>query len=72
MYFLRTLFSRTGALIAVYVLLGVFLNTAAPHIPQNAPNSVTGLHTWVQYVISVAFWPLGLWHPEFTTGKWLP
>jgi hypothetical protein len=24
----------------------------------------------VQYVISVFFWPLGLWSPTFTFGKW--
>jgi hypothetical protein len=24
----------------------------------------------VQYVISVFFWPRGLWSPTFTFGKW--
>lgn len=69
MYFLRTLFSKTGALIAVYILIGVFLNTAPPHIPGR-PDSLAALHSWVQYFISVGFWPLSLWHPAFTTGKW--
>lgn len=69
MNFLSTLFSRTGLLIAVYILAGVFVNTAAPHIPSS-PATVAGLHSWVQYVISVLFWPLSLWHPAFTVGKW--
>jgi hypothetical protein len=69
MFFFRTLFSKTGLGIAVYILIGVFLNTAAPHIPGK-PDSLVGLHSWVQYFISVLFWPLSLWHPSFTTGKW--
>jgi len=30
------------------------------------------LHSWGQYLISVLFWPLSLWHPTFTLGKWAP
>jgi hypothetical protein len=29
------------------------------------------LHSWVQYFISVFFWPLSFWHPDFTAGKWV-
>lgn len=69
MNFFSTLFSRTGLAIVVYILIGVFVNTAAPHIPAS-PASVAGLHSWLQYGISVLFWPLSLWHPVFTSGKW--
>ncbi len=69
MYFLRTLFSVRGLLIGLYFLIGVFLNTAAPHVPAS-PATAAGLHSWLQYFISILFWPLSLWHPEFTTGKW--
>ena len=67
---LRLMFSRFGLFIGAYILLGVFLNTAAPHFPQVEPNSIVGLHAWLQYIISVMSWPLGLWHPTFTLGKW--
>jgi hypothetical protein len=67
--FLKALFSRTGILIAIYILIGVFLNTAAPHVPAT-PNSFNALHSWGQYILSVLFWPLSLWHPTFTVGKW--
>ena len=53
MDFLKTLFSRRGFLIALYILIGVFLNTAAPHVPAT-PDSVSSLHSWGQYIISVA------------------
>jgi hypothetical protein len=69
--FLKTLFSTRGLLIAVYILIGVFANTAAPHVPST-PNSLESIHSWGQYIISVLFWPLSLWHPTFTLGKWTP
>ena len=69
MDFLRTLFSVRGVLIALYILIGVFVNTAAPHLPVS-PGNAAGLHSWIQYFISVFFWPLGLWTPTFTLGKW--
>jgi hypothetical protein len=68
--FFGTLFSKIGLAILIYVLVGVFLNTAAPHIPAK-PDSIAGIHSWLQYGISVLFWPLSLWRPEFTTGKWI-
>jgi hypothetical protein len=67
--FLRLLFSKNGVLITVYILIGLFLNTAPPHLPK-APTSLAALHSWVQYGISVLFWPLSLWHPQFILGKW--
>jgi hypothetical protein len=69
--FLRTLFSRVGLLIALYIVIGIFFNTASPHLPTTA-GSFNSLHSWVQYIISVLFWPLSLWHPTFTLGKWAP
>ena len=71
MKFLKTLFSRMGLLVAVYILIGVFFNTAAPHVPAT-PDNASALHSWGQYIISVGFWPLSLWHPIFTLGKWTP
>jgi hypothetical protein len=71
MDFLKTLFSTTGLLIAVYILIGVFFNTASPHLPATA-GSLASLHSWVQWIISVLFWPLSLWHPTFTVSQWTP
>ena len=68
---MKTLFSVKGLLIMLYVLIGVFYNTASPHLP-GTPGTVAGIHSWVQYLISVLTWPLALWHPTFTVGKWTP
>ena len=71
MDFLKALFSKTGLFIVIYILIGVFVNTAPPHIPT-AAFTVAALHSWAQYAISILFWPLSLWHPTFTVGKWTP
>ncbi len=71
MNFLKTLFSTTGIIIVVYILIGVFFNTAPPHLPTTTATAGS-LHSWVQYIVSILFWPLSLWHPTFTLGKWLP
>ena len=63
------LFTRFGVFIAIYILIGVFHNTAPPHIPST-PSSLASLHSWVQYCISIFFWPLSFWHPVLTLGKW--
>lgn len=73
MEFFRTLFSKIGLLILIYLLIGVFVNTAAPHIPpgvQSAGSAVAWLHSWIQYFVSILTWPLSFWHPHFTTGRW--
>lgn len=71
--FIRILFSPVGLLIGVYIFIGVFTNTVPPHFPNNvAPSSFDLLHNWIQYGISVAFWPLSHWQPTFTLGKWTP
>jgi hypothetical protein len=67
--FLKTLFSWTGLLIMAYILIGVFVNTAPPHLPPLV-FSLDALHSWIQYVISVLFWPLSFWHPTFSVGQW--
>jgi hypothetical protein len=69
--FFRTLFSKIGMLIVIYILLGIFLNTAPPHVPTVAatPGSV---HSWVQYFVSIFFWPLSFWPPTFNVGEWQP
>jgi hypothetical protein len=71
MKFLKSLFSVTGLLIGVYILIGVFVNTAPPHLPSTSAG-IASLHSWVQYGISVMLWPLSLWSPTFTVGKWIP
>ncbi|MGO9505087.1 MAG: hypothetical protein ACLPUO_26745 [Streptosporangiaceae bacterium] len=55
----------------IYILIGVLVNTAAPHLPTTA-GSLAALHSWAQYIISVLFWPLSFWGPTFTVGKWTP
>jgi hypothetical protein len=71
MGFIKTLFSRTGLLIMIYIVIGVFVNTASPHVPSFGAN-LTSLHSWVQYFISIIFWPLSFWTPAFTVGRWQP
>lgn len=71
MKFFNTLFSKIGLLIVIYILIGIFLNTASPHLPTTAGN-LASLHSWAQYFISVLFWPLSFWTPTFTVGKWTP
>ena len=67
--YIVVLFTRFGLFIAIYILIGVFYNTAPPHIPAIA-GSLASLHSWVQYFISVFFWPLNFLQPTFTVGKW--
>jgi hypothetical protein len=67
--YLKALFSAKGLFIVIYILIGVFVNTTAPHLPT-ATFSFVALHSWVQYFISILFWPLSFWHPTFGVGKW--
>jgi hypothetical protein len=68
--FFRTLFSSMGLLIALYLIVGIFTNTATPHLPHSEATITLELHSWVQYAISVLFWPLSFWQPTLTLGKW--
>jgi hypothetical protein len=67
--YVKALFSAKGLVIVVYILIGVFVNTSPPHLPT-AAFTTTALHSWVQYFISILFWPLSFWHPTFNVGKW--
>ena len=67
--YVRVLFTEAGLFIAIYLLIGVFYNTAPPHLPTFA-FSVAALHNWIQYFISILFWPLSFWHPTFSVSKW--
>ena len=67
--YIRLIFTRAGLFIVIYTLIGVLGNTAPPHFPPLA-FSGAALHSWVQYVISILFWPLSLWHPTFSVAKW--
>ena len=57
MDYVKALFSTKGIVIVVYILIGVFVNTSPPHLPTAAFNTAA-LHSWVQYFISILFWPL--------------
>jgi hypothetical protein len=67
--YIRLLFTRIGLFLMIYVLIGVFHNTAPPHLPTFA-FSAAMLHSWIQYFISILFWPLSFWHPIFSVAKW--
>ena len=67
--YLRLLFSWVGLFIAIYILIGVFFNTSPPHLPK-AAFSLAAVHSWVQYLISIFFWPLSFWHPLFSVAQW--
>ena len=67
--YVRIIFTWAGIFIAAYILIGVFYNTAPPHIPAFT-FSAAAFHSWVQYIISVLFWPLSFWHPLFSVGQW--
>ena len=67
--YIRALFTELGLFIAAYILIGVFYNTAPPHLPM-AAFSLTALHSWIQYVISVFLWPLSFWQPTFSVSHW--
>ena len=69
MDYVKALFSVKGIVIVIYILIGVFLNTASPHLPTVA-FSLPALHSWIQYFTSIFFWPLSFWHPTFNVGKW--
>jgi hypothetical protein len=68
--YVKVLFDKVGLFIVIYTLIGVFYNTAPPHLPVTAA-SFTSLHSWIQYFISILFWPLSFWHPTFSLGKWI-
>lgn len=69
MDYVKALFSTKGIVIVIYILVGVFVNTASPHLPA-AAFSLAALHSWIQYFISILLWPLSFWHPAFSVSQW--
>lgn len=69
MGFLKTLFSITGLLIVIYIIIGFYVGTPAPHTPPPLASNAASLHAWIQYIIWIMFWPVGLWKPPFTAGQ---
>ena len=69
--YIRLLFTKIGLFITIYVLIGIFYNTAPPHLPAWT-FSQAGLHSWIQYFISILLWPLSFWHPIFSISHWPP
>jgi len=67
--YLRILFTEAGLFIVAYILVGVFYNTAPPHLPM-VGFTLAALHSWIQYLISILFWPLSFWDPTFSVGHW--
>jgi hypothetical protein len=72
MTFLRSVFYSTYLRVGIYIVIGIGVNTAAPHYPTFSSNFTwhAELHSLAQYIISVGLWPLSLWSPTFTVGKW--
>jgi hypothetical protein len=71
--FLKVLFSKIGMLILAYILIGIAVGPPpgqAGKLPSAALASATGstIGAWIQFVIWVLAWPLGLvfHHPTFT------
>jgi hypothetical protein len=71
--FLRVLFSKTGILILGYILVGIAVGPPPGQqgkLPSAALATATGstAGAWIQFIIWVLFWPLGLifHHPTFT------
>ena len=73
MDFFVSVWRSTWIKVFAYVVIGIIVNTAPPHVPQFGQNFGPGvlLHSLVQYIISVMLWPLSLWSPTFTVGKWI-
>jgi hypothetical protein len=72
MDFIKTIVYSTWIRVGLWIVIGIGVNTAPPHYPTFSGNfgwSVE-LHSLVQYIVSVGLWPLSLWTPTFTVGKW--
>ena len=72
MSFMRSVFYSTWLRVGVYIIIGIIVNTSPPHVPSFSGQFNAGmeLHSLAQYILSVMLWPLSLWHPTFTVGKW--
>ena len=72
MDFIFGVFRSTWLKVFIYVVIGVGVNTTSPHFPQfdSGFGPLVILHSLTQYIISVMLWPLSLWSPTLTVGKW--
>ena len=72
MSFMRSVFYSTWLRVGVYIIIGIIVNTSPPHVPSFSGQFGIGqeLHSLGQYILSVMLWPLSLWKPTFTVGKW--
>ncbi len=71
MGFFKTLFSKVGILIALYVIVGIIVGPPAGNqfvAPTAAGVTGAQIVHWVQVFIWVMFWPIGLifHHPTFS------
>ena len=71
MKFISTLFSKTGFLLLAYFAVGIAVGPPgglAGHLPSTSAATGTAIHTWLQWIIWVIFWPIGVVfnHPTFT------
>jgi hypothetical protein len=67
--YMRILSHPVGWIIVIYILIGIFYNTAPPHLPSFA-FTLAAIHSWIQYFISILLWPLSFWRPIFSVAKW--
>lgn len=58
MGWLRTLFSKTGIIIVIYLVIGFAIYRA--YIPGTSHTTVNTIASWIQFVIYVMLWPVGL------------
>jgi hypothetical protein len=69
--FLRVLFSKIGILILGYILIGIAVGPPAGsqgHLPAASGANGNAAAAWIQFIIWIMFWPLGIifHHPTFT------
>jgi len=69
--FLRVLFSRLGILILAYILVGIAVGPppgSQGKLPAATAATGASVGEWIQFVVWVMFWPLGVvfHHPTFT------
>ena len=60
---LRVLFSRTGLIIGIYLLIGVFLGPPghhAGHLPSAHFRNGGDIGAWLTFGIQVLLWPIGV------------
>jgi hypothetical protein len=65
----KVLFSKTGLVIVIYVLIGVAVGPPSASQGKLPPLAATGtaVYQWIQFIIWIFLWPIGLifHHPTF-------